>query len=171
MTFVTTETLPKGMALVETSDGRWHPALTIGETTQPWIHVLGEDALTSLIPPALDPLTNHHQGYTCRGEAIEACCCWHEAAVAPVHWETLAAYIEVYPERNVWYLDEIARLTGDYTPLFSYGIFVHGVVSVAWNGGSAIITATGATPDEAIEALYQRVYERSCQHQVVQRAS
>jgi len=171
MTLVTTETLPKGMALVETSDGRWYPAFTIGETKPPWVHLIEEDALTGFIPPALDSLMKPCQGYACREEAIEACQAWHEAAVAPVHWETLAAHTEVYPERNAWYLDEIARLTGDHTPLLSYGLSVHGVVIAAWNGGSAIIDVTGATPDEAIEALYQRVYERSCLHQVVQRAS
>jgi len=60
-------------------------------------------------PPALDPLDDPEQGYHSCEEAIEACRTWYEpAAVLPVYWRMLAAHTELFPERNSWYLDEIA---------------------------------------------------------------
>ncbi len=142
MTHATTGTLPKGMALVETFDGRWFPAFT-PDTKKPYWVLSLEDAATTIIPPALDPLIDPYQGYDCREEAFGAYHAWHEAAVLPVHWQVLATHTEVYPERNAWYLDEITHLTGNYTPLLACGTDVY----------AAVI-------DEALEALYQRVYVR-----------
>ena len=109
-------------------------------------------------------------GYDSREEAIEACHAWREAVELPQEWRGLAARTEVYPERNAWYLDEIALLTGGGdTPRLHCGISVHAVVLVRQttrDNGTQIITATGGTPDEAIEALYQRVYEWSRESQV-----
>ena len=85
----------------------------------------------AFIPPALAPFHDPAQGYDSREEAIEACRAWREAAELPDEWRGLAARTELYPERNAWYLDEIARLTGGGdTPHLHCGISVHAVVLV-----------------------------------------
>ena len=163
---IKTDALPQGMALVETDDGRWFAAFAPDGATPRSLHLLG-DATATLIPPALAQRSEACQGYGCRKEAIEACYAWHEAAALPVQWQTLAASTEVYPERNAWYLEEIARLTGDSTPRLSCGIDVSAVVMTDRSGSNGVITAVGTTIDEAVEALYQRVYRWYCQQQVL----
>jgi hypothetical protein len=160
--------LPQSMALVETDDGRWFAGFA-PETEQPdWI-LLVQHAPTTIVPAALDQRSDVCQGYGCREEAIEAYRAWHEAAVLPIAWQTLAASTEVYPERNAWYLEEIARLTGDSTPLLSCGIDVSAVVITDDRFGSnSFIAVAGTTIDETVEALYQRVYRWYCQQQVLQ---
>ena len=114
-----------------------------------------------LIPPALDSLNEPGQGYNCREAAVEAYRAWREAAELPLYWRGLAARTELYPERNAWYLDEIVQLAGDDIPRFRCGISVYAVVLAAGIENIEIIDATANTPDEAIETLYQRVYEWS----------
>ena len=162
-----TDALPQGMALVETDDGRWFAAFA-PEGAIPRSLLVLLDATTTLIPPALDQRYEACQGYNCREEAIEAYHAWHEAAALPVQWQTLAASTEIYPERNVWYLEEIARLTGDSTPRLSCGIDVSATVMTDRSGSNGVITAVGTTIDEAVEALYQRVYGWYCQEPVLQ---
>lgn len=167
MTTATTATLPKGMALVETPEGRWFAAFAPKAEKPHWVFLL-EDAATTLIPPALEPLDDPCRGYECREGAIEAYLAWHEAALLPIQCQILATHSEVYPERNAWYLDEITRLTGDEKPRFSCGTDVYAVVIAVCDGNCEAITATGSTPDEAIEALYQHVYEWFWRQQRVQ---
>ena len=115
-----------------------------------------------LIPPALDSLHDPEPGHDCREEAIEACRSWCEAVELTEYWRGLAAWTELYPERNSWYLDEIEQLAGrDDTPHLHCGISVQAMVLARNDDRSEVITATGDTPDEAIETLYQRVYEWS----------
>ena len=158
--------LPQGMALVETDEGRWFAGFA-PETEQPHWILLVKHATTTIVPAALDQRSDVRQGYGCREEAIEAYRAWHEAAVLPIVWQTLAASTEVYPERNAWYLEEIARLTGDSTPRLSCGIDVSAVVMTDRFGSNSFIAAAGTTIDEAVEALYQRVYRWYCQQQVL----
>ena len=85
-----------------------------------------------------------------------------EAAGVPIRWRALAAHIEVYPERNVWYLEEIQHLAGA-TPMVGVGVAdAYAVVIARDCGRSYVLDAVGASPDEAIEALYQRTYDRLC---------
>lgn len=148
------DALPEGMVLVETADGRWFPAFAPLSETYDWVYILKG---SPLLPPALNSLNEPGQGYDCREAAIEAYCAWREATELPLYWRGLAARTELYPERNAWYLDEIVRLAGgDDIPHLHCGISVQVVVLVA---GNEVIAATGNTPDEAIETLYQRVYE------------
>ena len=162
------EALPEGMALVETFDGRWFPAFAPpGENPLRWVHLIGGPPG---IPPALD--LNPSRGYQVREEARGACWAWHEAAMLPLEWERLVAHIEVYPERTAWYLDEIARMTEHGRPVGMYGTYAFATVTTTPQEAHEVITARGATPDEAIETLYQRVYEWHCQqHACYQRAS
>ena len=157
------EKLPEGMALVQTADGKWFPAFATVSVRSHRVYVLEESE--AFIPPALPPCHDPAQGYDLREEAIEACHAWLEAAELPQEWQGLAARTEVYPERNAWYIDEIAHLAGgDDTPRLHCGTSVHAVVFVQQTtgyNGTRIIAARGDTPDEAIETLYQRVYE-SC---------
>jgi hypothetical protein len=163
------DALPDGMALVQTADGKWFPAFATFSFQPHRVYV--EDESPALIPPALAPFSDPSQGYDSREEAIEACRAWREAADLPDEWRGLAARTELYPERTAWYIDEIAQLTGGYDiPRLHCGISVHAVVLVRQttgdNGtGAQIIAATGGTPDEAIETLYQRVYEWSRESQ------
>ncbi len=158
--------LPQGMALVETDDGRWFAGFA-PETEQPnWI-LLVKHVTTTIVPAALGQHSDVCQGYGCREEAIEAYRAWHEAAVLPIVWQTLAASTEVYPERNAWYLEEIARLAGDSIPRLSCGIDVSAVVMTDRFGSNGFIAVAGTTIDETVEALYQRVYRWYCQQQVL----
>lgn len=158
-------TLPEGMALVQTASGKWFPAFAIAALSvrSHRVYVLEEDE--AFIPPALPPYRDPAQGYHSREEAIEACHAWREAVELSEEWRGLAARTELYPERNAWYFDEIARLAGrDGTPSLHSGITSHAAVLVRQTAGdnsTQIITTTGDTPDEAIEILYQRVYEWS----------
>ena len=162
-----TNALPQGMALIETADGRWFAAFAPDGATPRSLLVL-LDATTTLIPPAFDQGSDACQGYGCREEAIEAYRAWQEAAMLPVQWHILAASTEIYPERNAWYLEEIARLTGDSTPRVSCGINASATVLTDRSGSNSVITAIGTTIDEAVEALYQRVYRWYCQEPVLQ---
>jgi hypothetical protein len=149
------------MALVETADGRWFPAYATLVEIPHQVYLL-EDPL--LIPPALDSFHDQRSGYPCREEALAACHAWCEAAELTEKWRGLATRTELYPERNAWYLDEIAHLAGDDAPRLHCGIFVQAAVrtrQTAGNDSIEVIAATGNTPDEAIETLYQRVYEWS----------
>jgi hypothetical protein len=152
------ERLPESMALAETADGTWFAACASLSERPPRVYLLEDPPL---IPPALDSFDDQRSGYLCREEARDACHTWCEAAELTQEWWELAARTELYPERTVWYLDEIARLTGDDTPLLHHGLPVQAVVHARGKNGLEIIAATGDTPDEAIEALYQCVYEWS----------
>ena len=55
----------------------------------------------------------------------------------------------------------LRSLAGGDTPRLHCGISVHAMVLARRTTGIEVITATGDTPDEAIEALYQCVYEWS----------
>ena len=164
------ERLPEGMALVETADGRWFAAFASLVKRAHRGYVLVDPPL---IPPALDSFHERGPDYDCREGALAACNAWCEVAellellVLLVYWRGLAACTELYPERNAWYLDEIARLAGDDTPRLRRGISVYAVVLAAGIESVEVIAATGNTPDEAIETLYQRVYEWSCHQQAI----
>jgi hypothetical protein len=121
-----------------------------------------------LIPRALDSFLDPESGYDCREEAIEACHAWREEVELTEDWRGLAARTELYPERTAWYLDEIIQLAGgDNTPLLHCGISVQAMVLARDDDRIEVITASGDTPDEAIETLYQRVYEWSRKQQAI----
>jgi hypothetical protein len=155
------DALPDGMALVQTADGKWFPAFATVSVRSHRVYVLEESE--DFIPPALPPWHDPAHGYDSREEAIEACHAWREAVELPQEWRGLAARTELYPERTAWYIDEITRLTGEYdTPHLHCGTSVHVVVLARQTLGDSstqIITVTADTPDEAIETLYERVYE------------
>jgi len=111
-------------------------------------------------PTALELLQEPEQeGYGSLEEAIAAGRAWLEAAGLPARWRALAAHTEVYPERNAWYLEEILHLAGAI-PMIGTGVAdAYAVIIVRSRGSSYVLDAAGASPDEAIEALYQRVYD------------
>jgi hypothetical protein len=146
------------MALVETADGRWFAACASLWERPPRVSLIEDPPL---IPPALDVSNTQQSGYLCRGEALSACQTWYETVELLGKWRRLAARAELYPERNAWYLEEIAHLAGDDTIHLHYGHSVQAVVQVRGNDGIQVIAATANSPDEAIEALYLRVYEWS----------
>ena len=127
------ERLPEGMALVETADGRWFAAFASLVKRAHRGYVLVDPPL---IPPALDSFHERGPDYDCREGALAAC--------------------------NAWYLDEITQLAGGDIPRLHCGIFVHAMVLARQTTGNEVITAIGNTPDEAIETLYQRMYQWSC---------
>jgi hypothetical protein len=163
------KTLPEGMALVETADGRWLRALALFSEIP---HRMFVREGSPLIPPALDSFQERRPGYDCREEAIEACLAWREAVELPLCWRELAARTELYPERNVWYLDEMVQLAGgDDTPRLHCGVSAQAVVLARGHDRMEVIAATGDTPDEAIETHNPRVYEWSRRPQAIARAS
>jgi hypothetical protein len=162
------DALPEGMAIVETADGRWFPALAPLAGTDDWVYLLKG---SPLIPPALDSLNEPGQGYNCREAAVEASRAWREAAELPLYWRGLAARTELYPERNAWYLDEMVQLAGGDILRLRCGISVYAVVLARGNDCREAIAATGDTPDEAIETHDPRVYEWSRRPQAIACAS
>jgi hypothetical protein len=165
------ETLPEGMALVETADGRWFPALAPSPSREKprWVSLIDEPLV---VPPALDPLFDSTAGYEDRDEAVAACHAWHEATALPADWHLLAMYSEVYPERNSWYLEEIARLIGNDAQVHIFASYGFATVIAMPYGVDEVIMARGMTRDETIANLYQLVYEWSCRQQArQQRAS
>ncbi|HEY6406686.1 MAG TPA: hypothetical protein VIY29_04370 [Ktedonobacteraceae bacterium] len=153
------QTLPKGMALIATAEGRWFPALAPLTDTPHWVTIL--DAGARAIPPALASPSHHDpkKGYSSRKQALEACHTWDEEVRLSVHWERIAAHIEAYPERNAWYVDEITHMTGGSPLLVSATIEAVTVVVTESYPGIKVIRASGITVDEAIEQLYQRVHD------------
>ena len=148
------------MALVETADGKWFPAFDFLSEIPHRIDVMEGPPL---IPPALDTFHDPTTGYGCREEAIEACHAWHEEVELTEYWRGLAAHTELYPERNAWYLDEIVQLAREEMTHYTVhcGSLSRRRCSARGIDSIEVITATGDTPDEAIETLYQRVYEWS----------
>jgi hypothetical protein len=146
------------MALVETADGRWFAAYASSRERPPQVYLLEDPPL---IPPALDAFHEIGPGYDCREDARVACQAWCEVEELTEVWQGLAARIELYPERNAWYLEEIMHLTGDDAPRLHRESAVQAVVLARGKDGLEVIAATGNTPDEAIETLYLRVYEWS----------
>jgi hypothetical protein len=157
-----TPKLPMGMALIETAEGRWYPAIAPLTNTPHWVTVLDEGA--RFVPPAREPAsrTDPQKGYGSRKKALEACHRWNEDVTLPVQWDILAAHTEVYPERNVWYLDEIAQLTGGANALVTCGVDATALVIVELHPAVRVIAGVGGGPDEAIERLYEKVYEWWC---------
>ena len=153
------QALPQGMALIETAEGRWFPALTPLTDTPYWVTFV--DAEARCIPPALalSPCQDSKRGYPSRAQAVAACCAWDEAIHLSVAWETQAAHIEAYPERNAWYLEEIAWMTGGSPVLVTTTVEAIAAVVIELHPGVQVISASGITLDEAIEYLYQQVYE------------
>ena len=153
-----TQTLPKGMALIETAEGHWFPALTPLTDTPHWVTCIDADA--RCIPPALEskPCHDREKGYDSRQQALEACCSWDEEMSLPAQWERLSAHLEAYPDRNAWYLDEIAQMTGGSPLLVTATLEAVAVVVAELHPGVKIISAAGVTRDEAIEQLYQHVH-------------
>ena len=153
-----TQTPPQGMALIETAEGRWFPALIPLTDTPHWVTCI--DAGARCIPPALESPSCHDpkQGYDSREQALEACYAWDEEIRLPVQWEALAAHIEAYPERNAWYLEEIAQMTGENPLLVTATLEAVAVVVTESHPSVKVISAVGVTLDEAIEQLYQQVY-------------
>ena len=154
---------PEGMTLVESADCRWFPAFASLSEIPHRIDVMESPPL---IPPARDSFHDPGPGHDCRKEAREACRSWCEAVALTEYWRGLAACTELYPERNCWYLDEIKQLVGgDDTLHLHCGVSVQAMVLARGDDRSEVITTTGDTLDEAIETLYQRVYEWSCKLQ------
>jgi hypothetical protein len=150
---------PQGMALVETAQSRWFAACASFLERPPRVYLLQDPPL---IPPALDTFRDTGPDFDCREEARASCYAWCEAVELTEVWQALAARTEVYPERTAWYLDEIAHLAGDDRPRLRCGISVQAVVLARHTPGdddTQFIAASGNTPDEAIELLYQHVYE------------
>jgi hypothetical protein len=146
------ERFPEGMALVETADCRWFPACAYLSEIP---HRIDSMEDPPLIPPALDTFHDPEPGYDCH--------VWREEEELTEYWRRLAACTELFPERTAWYLDEIVQLAGDDTPRLHCVNSVHAMVLARQTTGNEVIDATGNTPDEAIETLYQHVYQWSCQ--------
>jgi hypothetical protein len=155
------ETLPEGMAVVETADRRWFPALAPSPSSERprWVSLIDEPGI---VPLALNALSDSTEGYEERNEAVAACWAWHEATVLSADWQVLAMSTEVYPERNSWYLEEIARLIGSDTQTRVFATYGFATVMAGPYGVDEVIMARGMTRDETIANLYQRVYEWSC---------
>ena len=153
-----TSNLPAGLALGCFNEGHWFPAFAPLTEAPECVVLL--DIID--IPPALTPLCDPGKGYPCRHEAVEACWAWYEAAILPVEWRILTTQIEIYPERNAWYQEEIACLIGATPTLQSIG---EEIIALVFNERYGVFAAIGFSPDEAIETLYQCIAACVSYHQ------
>ena len=94
-------------------------------------------------------------------EALNFCHRYQEDIALGIEWEWKNAHIEWYPERNIWYLEEIYRLTHDRVSLYTVG----GVAYAGTFRKAEYCCVHRPTMDEAITALYELV------SQVVQQQS
>ena len=135
------------MALIETAEGRWYPAMTPLTDTPHWVTVLDEGI--RFVPPALTPASrpDPQKGYGSRKKALEACRRWNEDVTLPVQWDILTAHIEAYPERNAWYLDEIAQMTGGGHVLVTCGVDATALVIAKLHPAVQVIAEVGVGPD------------------------
>jgi hypothetical protein len=150
------DALRHGMASGKTDTGRLYSECALMSAETPRVPQL--QGISTDIPPALELLHEAGQeGYSSREEVVAA---WLEEAGVPVRLRALAAHTEVYPERNAWYLEEILHVAGAI-PMIGTGVAdAYAVVIAQDNGRSYALDAAGVSLDEAIEALYQRVYDR-----------
>ncbi len=87
--------------------------------------------------------------------AYDYCQRYHEEFSVLYHWEKVSAETEVYPERTAWYRDALREVGADHLSIDTVGnmascsTFVHRTYYAAQAG----------TVDEAVEMLYQQVYE------------
>ena len=58
-----TQALPKGMALIETAEGRWFPALTPLTDTPHWVTFIDAEARCIPLALAVQPCHDQKQGY------------------------------------------------------------------------------------------------------------
>jgi hypothetical protein len=115
------------------------------------------------IPPAIRPFARakrkYSEGYVRRADAIKVCHERAEQAALIKQWEVLAAQQETHPERNSWYLDEIARMTGEVPHTVQLDTFACASTHVTLAEKCHFISGEGWTTGEALEALCARVYE------------
>jgi hypothetical protein len=85
--------------------------------------------------------------------ALNFCHRYQEDISLGIKWEWNNADIEWYPERNVWYLEEISRLTHDFVYAYSVGGEAHVGVFLK----AEYCKVHRPTMDEAIATLYETV--------------
>ncbi len=87
--------------------------------------------------------------------AYSYCQRYHEECSVLSRWEQVRAETEVYPERTAWYREALREVGADclsidrVANMASCSTFVH----------STYYAAQAGTVDEAVEMLYQQVYE------------
>jgi hypothetical protein len=115
------------------------------------------------IPPAIGPFTSPQrkgvEGYSSRDDAVRVCCERSEQDVLIKQWERIAASHEICPERNDWYRDEIARMTGKAPYTLQLDTFACAITHATTERKRYSISGEGWTVSEALEVLYERVYK------------
>ena len=162
------EALPDGYAITQLSDGRFYPLRV------PWkpytdIYPLSWEA--QRVPFAYGPRSaSGIVSFADRKLAVQYCHRQHEEF--PLLWE-MAHTIwehEVYPERNVWYREEVSRLIHEHDPHASWKsdnlqienwvVQMEGIVYFSLAGTFQAVHVKGDTFDAALAALYHEVYAR-----------
>ena len=159
------EALPDGYAITQLSDGRFYPLRV------PWkpytdIYPLSWEA--QRVPFAYGPRSaSGIVSFADRKLAVQYCHRQHEESPLLREMAETLQEREVYPERTVWYQEEIQHLLHEHSPHAFYKVRLEnwmtrmeGIVYCSIEGTFQAIHAQGDTFDEAIAALYHEVYAR-----------
>ena len=162
------EALPDGYAITQLSDGRFYP---LRVSWKPYTDIYPLSWEAQRVPFAYGPRSaSGIVSFADRKLAVQYCHRQHEESPLLREMAQTLQEREVYPERNVWYQEEIQRLVQEYDPYSSWknngirivrrGTRMEGVVSCFVRGTFQTIHVQGDTFDEAIAALYHEVYAR-----------
>lgn len=162
------ESLPSGYTVAQLDDGRFYPLRArIGEyvdlSTMHWT--------TQYVPFALGPQpTRGTVSFAHRQLAEQYCHREHEEFTLLWNAAQHGWNQEIYSERNVWYREEILRLVYAHDPspswrrvahieLDDYYTGIHAYIYFTLHGSFQSVRVKGSCVDDAVEALYQEVYE------------
>jgi len=162
------EALPDGYAVAQLSDGRFYP---LRAQAEPCLYIEPLHWEAQRVPFACGPRSaSGIVSFADRKLAVQYCHRHHEEF--PLLWE-MAHTIweqEVYPERNVWYREEVSRLLHEHDPhtywkndmrkIEDYVTRMEGIVYCFIGGTIQAVHVQADTFDAALAALYQEVYTR-----------
>ena len=162
------EALPDGYAVAQFADSRFYP---LRAQTEPYVSIEPLSWNAQRIPFARGShSTRGIVSFAERKLAVQYCHRYHEEF--PLLWEMAQTVWEheVYPERNVWYREEIQHLLHEHDPhtywkndmlkIEDYVTRMEGIVYFSLAGTFQAVHVKGDTFDAAVAALYHEVYTR-----------
>lgn len=157
--------LPPHYGVVQLANGRFYPLYAFGDETSasPSLSYLRWDL--QAIPFAQGPMPEQGPvSFPCQSQAIEYCQRDNEEFDLLWYWNKHACEQELYPERNVWYREEMERLACSVQACsvasppairnFTAGAVIYASIWVHFPDGPRCLQAQAPTLDEAIVALY-----------------
>lgn len=160
--------LPPHYGVVQLANGRFYPLSIPDDDTRssPYLSFLRWDV--QYIPFAQGPMPKQGPvSFSCQAQAVQYCLRDNEECDLLWQWRKHACEQELFPERNVWYREEIERIaclvqhSGFASPhsihSFTAGAVVYASVWIHFPGDYRRLQVQAPTLDEAIVVLYDLV--------------